>query len=167
MLSWRKPLAGFVSAAKITLPTVMSGICAGTGIGPNPECRRFLSILRVEKHPDKTFISKACRGFDFLGDYFLSGTTSVSRPALRRFAERITRLYEQGAATSRVEQYVRRWRRWVWAGLRDTMVGPLAPNMQMAAPRLAASPGAIHGKTWHGAARAVGCLYRWIAPGGL
>ena len=86
-----------------------------------------LSVLRVKKHPDKTFIGRACRGFDFLGYYFLPGTISVSRPALRRFAERITRLYEHGADRHRVGLYVRRWRRWVKAGLTDTVIFPLGP----------------------------------------
>jgi RNA-directed DNA polymerase len=78
---------------------------------------QLLRVLQVEKHPDNTFIGKACRGFDFLGYYFISETISVSRPALRRFAERITRLYEQGTDNIRVGQYVRRWWGWVRAGV--------------------------------------------------
>lgn len=32
-----------------------------------------LNLLKVEKHPHKTFISKVERGFDFPGYYFKSG----------------------------------------------------------------------------------------------
>jgi hypothetical protein len=67
-----------------------------------------LTELRLEKHPDKTFIGKACRGFDFLGYHFLPGRISVSWLAQRRLAERPARLYKQGGDSIRVERYVRR-----------------------------------------------------------
>ncbi|MFQ5780117.1 MAG: reverse transcriptase, partial [Nitrospiria bacterium] len=68
-----------------------------------------LRELRLGKHPDKTFIEKVERGFDFLG-YFLTPTRMIpSLESLRRFAKRIARLYEQGADSVRIGQYVSRW----------------------------------------------------------
>jgi hypothetical protein len=50
-----------------------------------------LDALLLEKHPDKTFIGKVCRGFDFLG-YRLSEGISVARVTVDRFVERVSRL---------------------------------------------------------------------------
>ena len=38
---------------------------------------------------------------------------------LRRFAERIARLYEQDANYLRIGQYVRCWFQWVWSGISE------------------------------------------------
>ncbi len=56
-----------------------------------------LNLLKVEKHPDKTFIGRVERGFDFLGYFLKHGMFNVSISTLRRFARRIIQLYEQGA----------------------------------------------------------------------
>lgn len=87
--------------------------------------------LGVEQHPDKTSIGRVERGFDFLGVHFaLQDSEEVSeslnqnqnqtntnkqlsltpaRSAIRRMAEKITRLYEQRASTARVDDYVGLW----------------------------------------------------------
>ena len=47
----------------------------------------ILGALRLEKHPDKTFIGRVERGFDFLGYHFTADrlTVAVRHPgALRR-----------------------------------------------------------------------------------
>ncbi len=73
-----------------------------------------LAELKIEQHPDKTFVGRISRGFDFLG-YRLSaaGVVGVAWPSVQSCVERINRLYEQGACALRIGQYVRRW--WTWA----------------------------------------------------
>ena len=78
-----------------------------------------LTALKLEKHPDKTFIGPIKKGFDFLGYQF---QTEGLHPCIRtrlNYRVRIARLYEQGAQKTRIEQYRRRWRAWVKGGLDD------------------------------------------------
>jgi len=81
-----------------------------------------LNSLKVKKHPDKTFIGRAKKGFDFLGYHFEPGFLKPSCQTVTKHAERICRLYEQGAGCSRIRQYVRRWTSWVCAGLWVTYI---------------------------------------------
>ena len=75
--------------------------------GPRWQLRRairvmnqVLSSLSLEQHPDKTFIGRTQRGFDFLGVQFThSGETSPSAVNLARHTEKTAQLYEQGAST--------------------------------------------------------------------
>ena len=79
-----------------------------------------LASLRREKHPDKTFIGRIKRGFDFLGYHFDRRHPAIASATLARAVERMTRLYEQGATDPRsavLDEYVRRWCRWARAGL--------------------------------------------------
>jgi RNA-directed DNA polymerase len=76
-----------------------------------------LTELKVEQHPDKTFIGRISRGFDFLGYRFTPAGLSVARQTVRRCVERVHRLYEQGADAVRIGGYVRRWCTWVMSGL--------------------------------------------------
>jgi hypothetical protein len=83
-----------------------------------------LRELRVEQHPDKTFIGRIQRGFTFLGYWITAkGVTGVAPSAWEGFQERVVRLYEQGAPQEetkrRIGQYVRRWKRWVVSGVGD------------------------------------------------
>lgn len=78
---------------------------------------QVLDTLKVEQHPDKTFIGRAEKGFDFLGFHFKPGSLSPSRQTIQKHAEHIGRLYEQGADKCRIWQYVRRWTGWLLAGL--------------------------------------------------
>lgn len=73
---------------------------------------RVLSALGLEQHPDKTFIGRVERGFDFLGVFFNRQGCRVSKRALEQFAARGSRLYEQGASQKRIGGYVRRWIDW-------------------------------------------------------
>ena len=75
-----------------------------------------LNRLKIEKHPDKTFIGTAIKGFDFLGYRVKPGKLSVSQSTIKRHFERVVRLYEQGAGYNRVRRYVRRWFDWLKAG---------------------------------------------------
>jgi hypothetical protein len=75
-----------------------------------------MAELGLTLHPDKTSVGRVERGFAFLG-YRLGGArVEVARPAVERMAERVTRLYEQGASERRIGDYVRRWLRWVNGG---------------------------------------------------
>lgn len=80
-----------------------------------------LRVLRLEKHPDKTFIGRIEHGFDFLGYRFTPHALTLARKTVENFAGRILRLYEQElrqpSRSPRLESYVRRWRRWTTAGL--------------------------------------------------
>jgi RNA-directed DNA polymerase len=83
-----------------------------------------LTELRVEQHPDKKFIERIERGFTFLGYWITEkGVTEVAPSTREAFQERVARLYEQNAPLAEirrsVEQYVRRWKRWVLSGVRD------------------------------------------------
>jgi hypothetical protein len=53
------------------------------------------SISLVEKHPDKTFIGRIERGFDFLGYHFGPTGLAVAKQTLANFIEKASRLYEQ------------------------------------------------------------------------
>jgi RNA-directed DNA polymerase len=54
-----------------------------------------LSGLRLEKHPEKTFIGKIERGFEFLGYHFRPGRLAIAQKTVERFVERAIQLYEQ------------------------------------------------------------------------
>ena len=81
-----------------------------------------LGALSLEKHPDKTFIGRIERGFDFLGYHFSPAGLSVAKQTIENFLEKASRLYEQrrsaGRAAAALEMYVRRWQAWVAGGLR-------------------------------------------------
>ena len=75
---------------------------------------QILAELKVEQHPDKTFIGRISRGFDFLGYCFASaGLVGVAVQTVERFVERATRLYEQGADAIRIGEYVSKWLIWL------------------------------------------------------
>jgi hypothetical protein len=81
-----------------------------------------LGMLSLEKHPDKTFIGRIERGFDFLGYHFSPAELTVAKKTLDHFIEKASRLYEQRrrtvvSAVSLLEMYVRRWLRWTKRGL--------------------------------------------------
>ncbi|MCP4109361.1 MAG: hypothetical protein GY749_28200 [Desulfobacteraceae bacterium] len=64
-------------------------------------------MLKPDKHPDKTFIGRISRGFDFPGYQFSSGgLVGVDAKTVERFAERVSRLYEQGADLGRIGEYL-------------------------------------------------------------
>jgi hypothetical protein len=77
--------------------------------------------LKLSQHPEKTFIGRIERGFDFLGYYLCRRPLRLAQRTLQNHATRLHRLYEQqttapeGAA--RLDEYVTRWKRWCRAGL--------------------------------------------------
>ncbi len=80
-----------------------------------------LGSLSLEKHPDKTFIGRIERGFDFLGFHFSREGLTVAKATIERFVERAARLYEQepeeAFVSTRFGMYVRRWVAWSGVGL--------------------------------------------------
>lgn len=88
---------------------------------------QVLGSLRLEKHPDKTFIGRIERGFDFLGYHFTPGRLSLATGTLVNFADKISRLYEQGwegpEYPSPLGAYVRRWCAWAGGGLAAVQPG--------------------------------------------
>ena len=92
------------------------------------KCRRAVkqlneafNQLKLEKHPDKTFIGRIEKGFDFLGYHFSPRGLMIANITWTKFVARLHRLYEQkktapeGAAI--LGHYVTRWVRWTQAGL--------------------------------------------------
>ncbi len=60
------------------------------------------------------------RGFDFLGYFLKHGMVNVSISTLKRFAQRIIQLYEQGADYVCIGEYVKHWFKWVRGGITGT-----------------------------------------------
>jgi hypothetical protein len=81
----------------------------------------ILGSLRLQKHPDKTFIGRIERGFDFVGYHFSRAGLRLAEATIQKFVERAARLYEQGReqpkGSSRLGVYVRRWVSWAKGGL--------------------------------------------------
>jgi len=84
-----------------------------------------LASLAVEKHPDKTFIGRIERGFDFLGYHFSRVGLTIARKTIANFITKASRLYEQKRSTvladAALEMYVKRWARWAKSGLEAKM----------------------------------------------
>ncbi|NEO73179.1 hypothetical protein [Moorena sp. SIO3H5] len=76
-----------------------------------------MNELKVLKHPEKTFIGRIASGFDFLGYWFSTSGLGIARKTVERMLENLTRLYERGAPSERIEAYFQRWWRWVKGGI--------------------------------------------------
>jgi hypothetical protein len=75
---------------------------------------QVLASLGLAKHPDKTFIGRIEKGFDWLGYHISRAGLRVATKTLQHFVTRSLRLYEQelregGTPFSRLGDYVRRW----------------------------------------------------------
>jgi RNA-directed DNA polymerase len=79
--------------------------------------KETLAELKLQQHPDKTFIGRISRGFDFLGYLFTPAGLEVAQRAVENCVERVSRLYEQGADLIRIGTYVRRWLCWARGSL--------------------------------------------------
>jgi RNA-directed DNA polymerase len=94
------------------------------------ELNQILNGLKVEKHPDKTFIGKVEKGFDFLGYHFSREPLKIARITWQKHALHIIRLYEQlrikkatsNEMASSLGLYVTRWQRWAVAGLQGIKI---------------------------------------------
>lgn len=79
----------------------------------------FFASGGYRQHPDKTFIGKTEKGFDWMGIQFnRSGIGDVAPRAVANHRQRLRRLYEQAwrygkeKTRARVGEYVRRWKIW-------------------------------------------------------
>jgi hypothetical protein len=77
--------------------------------------------LGLDKHPEKTFIGRVERGFDFLGYHLSLQGIRLARQTWQRFAARAARLQEQERSGSSppgaLGAYVRRFEGWARGGL--------------------------------------------------
>lgn len=88
---------------------------------------QWFTEASLEQHPDKTFIGRIQRGFDWLGyQYDARGLCAIAPRALANHHLKIQRLFEQARCQSvhqkaQIEQrmldYITRWQRWVTAGI--------------------------------------------------
>ncbi len=75
-----------------------------------------LAELKLEKHPDKTDMGRAEKGFDFLGYHFSPKGLSLAQKTIDNFAEKALQLYEQEPPYRRMEwlgEYCHKWVGWV------------------------------------------------------
>ena len=81
---------------------------------------QVLAFLGLEKHPDKTFIGRVAKGFEFLGYHFRPGRLTIAVKTIEHFVARARRLYEReprASGLSRLGEYGRRWSSWCWEEL--------------------------------------------------
>jgi hypothetical protein len=77
--------------------------------------------LKFKLAKDKTFIGRISSGFDFLGHRFNHrGLVGLAKKTVLNFIGRVSQLYEQGASSRRIADYVRRWIIWCRSGLQPT-----------------------------------------------
>jgi len=90
----------------------------------------IFTTLGLEKHPNKTFIGRVEKGFDFLGYCLWPDRLTVAQATVERFLARVTRLYEQEQGrplrSAPLGSYVRRWVRWTGAGVPPSRSGYLS-----------------------------------------
>ncbi len=91
--------------------------------------------LKLEKHPDKTFIGRIGKCFDFLGYHISPDGLSVAQPTLDRFVEKATRPSQQAVGKPEGSPlpglYVSRWLKWTTAGFpvgRVAQAVPVSPG---------------------------------------
>ncbi|HFT1740465.1 TPA: reverse transcriptase domain-containing protein [Vibrio vulnificus] len=80
---------------------------------------RHLTAFHFEQHPNKTFIGKIDKGFDWMGFWFThNGCTKIAPRALSNHLIKLRRLYEQMRKLPTLRQairmtsYISRWHRW-------------------------------------------------------
>jgi RNA-directed DNA polymerase len=82
---------------------------------------QHFSQLKVEQAPDKTFIGKISKGFDFLGYQFGQEKITVSKRTLENHIRRLTQLYEQKKHQPNwkmlLDDYRQHWVTWVYSGI--------------------------------------------------
>jgi RNA-directed DNA polymerase len=87
---------------------------------------QHFSQLKVEQAPDKTFIGKISKGFDFLGYQFGKDKLRVSKRTLENHIRRLSRLYEQKKHLPNwqilLDDYRRRWVTWVYSGIPSSII---------------------------------------------
>ena len=79
--------------------------------------------LKVAQAPDKTFIGRIEKGFDFLGYRFGLPDLTLAEKTITNAVNKVRQLYEQKQTAPKraamLDDYITRWLRWVVAGLDD------------------------------------------------
>ena len=78
---------------------------------------QVLGQLKLDLHPDKTYIGKIDKGFDFLGYHFDLIDLSLAKATLDKAIARLQQLFEQGASSTRLAEYWRRFIQWAHAAV--------------------------------------------------
>jgi len=78
---------------------------------------QLLDPLQLELHPDKTFIGRITKGFDFLGYHFKEQELTPAKKTLDNFKAKISKLLERGASRERIGRYCKRFRQWLVAAV--------------------------------------------------
>jgi hypothetical protein len=80
----------------------------------------------VEQAPDKTFIGRIEKGFDFLGYQFGEEKITVSKRTVESHICRLTQLYEQKKHQPNwkmlLDDYRQRWVTWVYSGIPSSII---------------------------------------------
>lgn len=88
----------------------------------------FLNAYELEQHPEKTFIGKVAKGFDWLGySYNDKGLIRLASKTVQHFFSKLHRLYEQAHRLhwlkeqykQRVVDYIQRWVQWICSGINN------------------------------------------------
>ena len=86
---------------------------------------QFFNQFSFKQHPDKTFIGRIDKGFDWMGFQFArDGIVDIAPRSLKKILENIQRLYEQ--APQRVAEYLNRSLSYFIATTESTVVFPPA-----------------------------------------
>lgn len=90
----------------------------------------YLQAYGFVQHPDKTFIGRVEKGFDWMGAWLgTNGVEDIAPRALANHREKVRRLYERlrmwprARAHARVSQYRTRWK--IWAAFLSTFTASL------------------------------------------
>jgi RNA-directed DNA polymerase len=78
---------------------------------------KILNALQLKLHPDKTFIGRIEKGFDFLGVHFTREELSLASITQKKALLKIQQLYERGASLKRIVDYWKRFMQWACAAL--------------------------------------------------
>jgi RNA-directed DNA polymerase len=102
------------------------------------------NALKLAQAPDKTFIGRIEKGFDFLGYRFGSPHLAVAEKTISNAVNNVIQLYEQKQTAPEravaLDDYIIRWLRWVNAGLDDKPIKIVFCIEQMTSPLSPATP---------------------------
>lgn len=84
------------------------------------QVREILNKLRLDPHPDRTFVGRASKRFQFLGYHFFDGALGVAAKNCVRMTEIAAQFYKQVGRRYRsvsLGLYRTRWHAWFRSGL--------------------------------------------------